>query len=67
MGLMDSLRKLTQPYGDEDDYFEGANGDFAPQETVPSGDAQLEFESSFYYSFTFLLSVFGSLIRILDK
>lgn len=47
MGLMDSLRKLTQPYGDEDDYFEGANGDFAPQEAAPSGDAQLEFESSF--------------------
>ena len=47
MGLMDSLRKLTQPYGDEDDYFEGAGGDFAPQDAASSGDAQLEFESSF--------------------
>ena len=47
MGLMDSLRKLTQPYGDEDDYFEGASGDYTSQDASPSSEAQLEFESSF--------------------
>ena len=47
MGLMDNLRKLTQPYGDEDDYFEGADGDFAPQDPPPAEDAQMEFEASF--------------------
>lgn len=47
MGFMDNLRKLTQPYGDEDDYYEGAEGAYAPQETENLNDAQLEFESSF--------------------
>ena len=47
MGLMDNLRKLTQPYGDEDDFFEGADGAFTPQDTVPASDAQLNFENSF--------------------
>ncbi len=47
MGLMDNLRKLTQPYGDEDDYFEGADSAFVPQESVPATDAQMEFENSF--------------------
>ena len=47
MGLMDNLRKLTQPYGDEDDFFEGADGAFTPQEAVPASDAQLNFENSF--------------------
>ena len=47
MGFMDSLRKLTQPYGDEDDFYEGAEGADAPQEKENLSDAQLEFESSF--------------------
>ena len=47
MGFMDNLRKLTQPYGEEDDFFEGADSSFAPQESEPVGDAQMEFESSF--------------------
>lgn len=47
MGLMDNLRKLTQPYGDEDDYFEGADSAFVPQDTAPASDAQMEFENSF--------------------
>ena len=46
MGLMDNLKKLTQPYGDEEDYFEGADSTYAPQEASVS-DAQMEFESSF--------------------
>lgn len=47
MGLMDNLRKLTQPYGEEDDFFEGADSSFAPQNTEPVSEAQLEFENSF--------------------
>lgn len=46
MGLMDNLRKLTQPYGDEEDYFEGADGAYVPQDS-PVSDAQLQFESGF--------------------
>ncbi len=44
MGFMDELRKLTQPYEDEDDFYEGA--DPAAQPAAPS-EAQLEFESAF--------------------
>ena len=44
MGFMDELRKLTQPYEDEDDFYEGA--DPAAQPAVPT-EAQLEFESAF--------------------
>lgn len=44
MGFMDELRKLTQPYEDEDDFYEGA--DASAQPSVPS-DAQLEFENAF--------------------
>lgn len=44
MGFMDELRKLTQPYEDEDDYYEGA--DASAQQSIPS-DAQLEFENAF--------------------
>ena len=47
MGFMDNLRKLTQPYGDEDDFYEGAEGADAPQAAENLSDAQLEFESSF--------------------
>ena len=43
MGFMDELRKLTQPYEDEDDFYEGAESSETP---VPS-EAQLEFENSF--------------------
>lgn len=31
MGFMDELRKLTQPYDDEDDFFEGADPSFKPK------------------------------------
>ena len=44
MGFMDELRKLTQPYEDEDDYYEGA--DASAQQVIPS-DAQLDFENAF--------------------
>ena len=47
MGFMDNLRKLTQPYGDEDDFYEGADGAFAPQEIENLSDAQIEFENAF--------------------
>ena len=43
MGFMDELRKLTQPYEDEDDFYEGSDTTEAP---APS-EAQLEFESTF--------------------
>ena len=45
MGFMDELRKLTQPYDDEDDFFEGADGSL--REQVQPSAAQIEFESSF--------------------
>ena len=44
MGFMDELRKLTQPYEDEDDFYEGA--DPSAQQVQPT-EAQLEFESAF--------------------
>lgn len=47
MGFMDNLRKLTQPYGEEDDFFEGADDAFVPQQPENVSEAQLEFESSF--------------------
>ena len=47
MGLLDNLRKLTQPYGEEDDFFEGADDAFVPQPQDAADDAQLEFENSF--------------------
>ena len=45
MGFMDELRKLTQPYDEEDDFFEGSDG--ALREQAQPSAAQLEFESSF--------------------
>ena len=45
MGFMDELRKLTQPYDEEDDFFEGADGGLREQ-AQPSA-AQIEFESNF--------------------
>ena len=44
MGFMDELRKLTQPYEDEDDFYEDA--DPSAQQAPPS-EAQLEFENAF--------------------
>ena len=46
MGFMDELRKLTQPYDDEDDYYEGSDGSLREQ-PVQASPAQLEFERSF--------------------
>ena len=51
MGFMDELRKLTQPYDDEDDFFEGADESFKPAQ--PTAEApqvsaeQTAFENSF--------------------
>lgn len=45
MGFMDELRKLTQPYDDDDDFFEGAEGGLRPA-PQPSA-AQMEFENAF--------------------
>ena len=51
MGFMDELRKLTQPYDDEDDFFEGADESFrSAQVTTQAPDVsaeQAEFENSF--------------------
>ncbi len=51
MGFMDELRKLTQPYDDEDDFFEGADESFknvqTATETPPVSAEQATFESSF--------------------
>lgn len=47
MGLMDELRKLTQPFGDEDDFFEGADGAFQPQNNTSVDDVQAQFENTF--------------------
>ena len=44
MSFMDELRKLTQPYEDEDDCYEGA--DPSAQPPAPT-EAQLEFENAF--------------------
>lgn len=45
MGFMDELRKLTQPYDEDNDFFDGSESSLrdAPQPTA----AQLEFESVF--------------------
>lgn len=45
MGLFDELKKLTQPYDDEDDFYEGADGAFKAQ--APISDAQAKFENTF--------------------
>ena len=57
MGFMDELKKLTQPYDDEEDFFEGADDSFKPQPKVkakaepkiknPISAAQLAFENNF--------------------
>ena len=45
MGFLDELRKLTQPYDDEDDFFEGAETNLRPQAQQPSA-AQIQFENA---------------------
>ena len=45
MGFMDELRKLTQPYDDDNDFCEGA--DSSLRDAPPPSAAQREFESVF--------------------
>lgn len=45
MGFMDELRKLTQPYDDEDDFFEGA--DVSAKSAPAVSQAQIDFENTF--------------------
>ena len=45
MGFMDELRKLTQPYDDDDDFFEGSDAPSAP--AAPVSAAQAQFEDTF--------------------
>ena len=50
MSFMDELKKLTQPYGDEDDFYDGADDAFAAPKEEPSAEAvnsRQQFESSF--------------------
>ncbi len=51
MGFMDELKKLTQPYDDEDDFFEGADESFktvqATTETPQISAEQAAFENTF--------------------
>ena len=51
MGLMDELKKLTQPFDDEDEVYEGADEAFtAPRQkssgSIP-GDDEIQFEEAF--------------------
>ncbi len=52
MGLMDELKKLTQPYEDDDDFFEGADVKFKPrvkpqEDRTQQQSASNRFEESF--------------------
>lgn len=48
MGFMDELKKLTQPYDDEEDFFEDADVKYKPQQTQAAAtSAQMEFENTF--------------------
>ncbi len=51
MGFMDGLKKLTQPYDDEDDFFEGSDQSQRAQPKAeskpPVSAAQMAFESTF--------------------
>ena len=38
MGFMDKLKELTQPYDDDEDFFEGADPSFKPQPPEPRTD-----------------------------
>ena len=46
MGFMDELKKLTQPFDDEEDFFEGAD-ESAKASAAAVTSAQAEFESTF--------------------
>lgn len=46
MGFLDELKKLTQPYDDDDDFFEGANESEQASAAAVSA-AQQQFESAF--------------------
>ncbi len=51
MGFMDGLKKLTQPYEDDEDFFEGADQSLRPQPKPEQkgvvSAAQMAFESAF--------------------
>ena len=47
MGFFDELRKLTQPYDDEDDFFDGAETNLRPSSQQQPSAAQIQFESVF--------------------
>ena len=51
MGFMDGLKKLTQPYEDDEDFFEGADQSLRPQpkpeQKAPVSAAQMAFENAF--------------------
>lgn len=48
MGFMDELKKLTQPYDDEDDFFEGAETPARPAPTAPTAvQEQINFDNAF--------------------
>ncbi len=51
MGFMDGLKKLTQPYDDDEDFFEGADQSLRPQEKPSQkaavSAAQMAFENAF--------------------
>ena len=47
MGFFDELRKLTQPYDDEDDFFDGAETNLRPSSPQQPSAAQIQFESAF--------------------
>lgn len=49
-GFIQALRKLTQPYDDEEDFFEGADGSLRP--SVRQESAQAEPEDSFEEEFS---------------
>ncbi len=51
MGFMDGLKKLTQPYDDDEDFFEGADQSLRPQpkseQKSPVSAVQMAFENAF--------------------
>ena len=51
MGFMDGLKKLTQPYDDDEDFFEGSDQSLRPQpkseQKAPVSAAQMAFENAF--------------------
>ena len=48
MGFMDELKRLAQPYDDDDDFYEGADEAFAPSPKTDSfSDDNIDFEEAF--------------------